>query len=176
MASMNKAFIIGRLGKDPELRYTQNQTPVTTLSIATTDYRNSPQGEKQELTEWHRVTVFGRQAENVSKYLAKGSLAFFEGRLRTSSWDDQNGQKRYQTEIVASTVQFLSPSKQSNGAYQAQHNVAEKDNGGGFPMNKTDGSGYMNPSTQGGHKADHDAQLPVIDHDNATHNTDGLPF
>ena len=184
MASMNKVLLIGRLGKDPELRYTQNQTPVTTLSVATSEFRNSPQGERQELTEWHRITVFGRQAENINKYLTKGSLAFFEGRLRTSSWEDQNGQKKYQTEIVASTVQFLSPSKQQGGgAYQQNQYAPEKDNGGGFPMSKIEPSqgtySNMNKPDQNNAKDAHDAQLPVIDHDNASHGgdeTNNLPF
>ena len=181
MASMNKVFILGRLGKDPELRYTQNQTPVTSLSIATTDYRNSAQGEKQEFTEWHRVTVFGRQADNVSKYLAKGSLAFFEGRLRTSSWEDQNGQKRYQTEIVASSVQFLSSGKQNGASYRQNNNSTDKDNGAGFPISKMEPpqGPYGNIKPQDMAKDNHDAQLPIIDHDDSAgdgNNTNPLPF
>ena len=107
MASYNRVIIMGNLGTDPELRYTQNQTPVCTLSVATTDYRSRPDGERQEFTEWHRVVVWNRQAENCSKYLAKGRSVLVEGRLQTRSWEDKQGQKRYVTEIVAQTVQFV---------------------------------------------------------------------
>ena len=107
MASLNKVHLIGNLGGDPELRYTQNQTPVCTLSIATTESRNDSNGQKQDFTTWHRVVVWGRQAENCSKYLAKGRQIFIEGRLQTRQWEDQNGSKRYTTEIVAQNVQFL---------------------------------------------------------------------
>lgn len=176
---MNKVIIVGRLGKDPELRYTASQTPVTTLAVATTEYRTSATGEKQENTEWHRITVWGRQAENVSKYLSKGSLALYEGSLKTNSWEDQNGQKRYSTEIVAARVQFLSP-KQNSGAYQQNNPGAEKDTGGGFPMHKMsppDGP-YGNIKAASNEKATHpDAQLPVIEHDSASHGDDqALPF
>ena len=106
MASLNRVLIMGNLGQDPELRYTQNQTPVVTLNIATTESWNRD-GQKQEQTEWHRVIVWNKQAENCAKYLAKGRSVFVEGKLQTRSWDDKNGQKRYTTEIVASSVQFL---------------------------------------------------------------------
>lgn len=107
MASVNKVIIMGNLGQDPELRYTTNQTPVATLSLATTDYRKAPDGSRQEMTEWHRIVVWGKQAENCSKYLSKGRPVFVEGRLQTRSWEDQNGNKRYSTEVVAQNVQFL---------------------------------------------------------------------
>lgn len=106
MASINKVFIMGNLGQDPELRYTQNQVPVVTLNVATTESW-SKDGQKQEQTEWHRVIVWNRQAENCAKYLSKGRSVFVEGKLQTRSWDDKNGQKRYTTEISASNVQFL---------------------------------------------------------------------
>ena len=182
MASMNKVIIVGRLGKDPELRYTPSQTPVTTLAVATTEYRTSATGEKQETTEWHRITVWGRQAENVSKYLSKGSLALYEGSLKTNSWEDQNGQKRYSTEIVAARVQFLSPNKQNPGAYQQNNHGTEKDTGGGFPMHKMtppDGPyGNIKADNTGNDKATHpDAQLPVIEHDSTPHGeSQNLPF
>ncbi len=107
MASFNRAILIGNLGQDPELRHTQNQTAVCTLNIATTDYRTSADGQRQEFTEWHRVVVWGRQAENCGKYLAKGRSVMIEGRIQTRSWEDKQGQKRYTTEIVAQSVQFL---------------------------------------------------------------------
>jgi single-strand DNA-binding protein len=107
MASLNRVVIMGNLGQDPELRYTQNQTPVCTLNVATTDYRTSPDGQRQEFTEWHRVVVWSKQAENCSKYLTKGRTVLVEGRLQTRSWEDKQGQKKYMTEIVANNVQFV---------------------------------------------------------------------
>ncbi len=107
MASVNRVLLIGNLGSDPELRYTPNQTAVATLSVATKEVRNDKEGQRQEFTEWHRVIVWGRQAENASKYLAKGRAVFVEGRLQTRSWEDKNGVKRYSTEIIAQNIQFL---------------------------------------------------------------------
>lgn len=107
MASFNRVVIMGNLGQDPELRYTQSQTPVCTLNVATTDYRNGPDGQRQEFTDWHRVVVWSKQAENCAKYLSKGRSVLVEGRLQTRSWEDKQGQKRYITEIVANTVQFV---------------------------------------------------------------------
>lgn len=122
MAAINKALVMGHLGQDPELRYTNTQMAVTTLSVATTEYRAGRDGApRQEFTEWHRIVVWGKQAENCHKYLKKGSAVFVEGRIQTRSWDDKNGQKRYSTEIIASNVQFMSPPSQgsySNGARQ----------------------------------------------------------
>ena len=106
MSSLNKVLIMGRLGQDPELRYTANRTAVATLNIATTESW-SRDGERQENTEWHRVVVWSRQAENCSKYLAKGRPVFIEGRLQTRSWEDKTGAKRFTTEIIANNVQFL---------------------------------------------------------------------
>lgn len=116
--SLNRVMIIGNLGQDPELRYTQNQTAVATFSVATTDYRSSADGQRQEVTEWHRVVVWNKVAENCAKYLAKGRTVFVEGRLQTRSWDDkQTGQKRYATEIIAQNVQFLSSPGGQRGEY-----------------------------------------------------------
>jgi single-strand DNA-binding protein len=115
MASFNRVVIMGNLGQDPELRYTPNQVAVCTLNIATTDYRTSADGQKVEQTEWHRVVVFNKQAENCQKYLAKGRSVLIEGKLQTRSWEDQKtGQKRYMTEIVAQNVQFVGGSSQSS--------------------------------------------------------------
>lgn len=107
MASLNRVIIMGNLGQDPELRYTQSQAPVCTLRIATTDYRTSADGQRQEFTEWHSVVVWNKQAENCAKYLAKGRSVLVEGRLQTRSWEDKQGNKRYTTEIVAQNVQFV---------------------------------------------------------------------
>ncbi|MCB9228502.1 MAG: single-stranded DNA-binding protein [Deltaproteobacteria bacterium] len=107
MASLNRVTILGNLGQDPELRYTPNQVPVVTLSIATTEFRKTADGQRQEQTDWHRVIVWNRQAENCHKYLKKGRSVLIEGRISYRSWDDKSGQKRYTTEIIASNVQFM---------------------------------------------------------------------
>jgi single-strand DNA-binding protein len=107
MSGVNKVIIVGRLGADPELKSVGNAQSVARLSIATSENWMGKDGQKQERTEWHRVVVWGRQAENCAKHLAKGRQVYVEGRLQTNSWEDQQGQKRYSTEIVASTVQFL---------------------------------------------------------------------
>jgi len=107
MSGVNKVIIVGRLGADPELKSVGNGQNVARLSIATSEAWTGKDGQKQERTEWHRVVVWGRQAENCAKHLAKGRQVFVEGRLQTRSWEDQQGQKRYATEIVANNVQFL---------------------------------------------------------------------
>jgi single-strand DNA-binding protein len=104
---LNKVMIIGRLGRDPELRYTQSGSPVANLSVATDESYTGADGNKVERTEWHRVVVFQRAAENCANYLAKGSLVYVEGNLQTRKWQDQQGQDRYSTEIKAQRVQFL---------------------------------------------------------------------
>lgn len=107
MASVNKVILVGNLGKDPELKYTQGGVAFCNFSLATTDNWTDQGGQRQEKTEWHRITVWKKQAENCAKYLKKGSSAYVEGRLQTRSWDDQSGQKRYATEVVADNVKFL---------------------------------------------------------------------
>ena len=106
-ANLNKAMIIGNLGVDPEVRYTQSGTAVCNLRIATHERWTSKDGEPGERTEWHNVVVFGKTAENCGNYLSKGRAVYIEGRLQTRKWEDKDGQDRYTTEIVANTVQFL---------------------------------------------------------------------
>lgn len=106
--SLNKVMIIGNLGKDPELRYTQSGSAVANLNIATNEAWTDKNNEKQERTEWHRVVVWGRQAETCEKYLEKGRQVYVEGRLQTREWQDKEGVTKYTTEIVAQNVQFLS--------------------------------------------------------------------
>ena len=98
---LNKVMIIGRLGRDPEVRYTQSGAPVTTLNIATDESYTDRDGNRTERTEWHRVVVFQRAAETCAQYLSKGSLVYVEGKLQTRKWQDQNGQDRYSTGIKA---------------------------------------------------------------------------
>lgn len=114
MASVNKAIILGNLGQDPELRNTQNGKAVCTMRIATSDSWQDKDGERQEKTEWHTVVVWGRQAENCHKYLAKGRTAYVEGRLQTRKWQDKQGSDRYSTEIVADRVQFIGGNDKPN--------------------------------------------------------------
>lgn len=107
MSSLNKAMIIGRLGADPEVRYTQSNTAVATMNVATSEKYKDKNGELQENTEWHRVVAWGRTAEICQQYLKKGSLVYFEGPINTREWEDKEGQKRYTTEIKALQMQML---------------------------------------------------------------------
>ena len=105
--SINKVMLIGRLGQDPELKYTPSGSAVANFSLATSESWNDKSGQKQERTEWHRIVVWGKLAELCNQYLAKGRQAFVEGSLQTRSWEDQQGNKKYTTEIVARNIQFL---------------------------------------------------------------------
>ncbi len=105
---INKAIIVGNLGRDPEVRYSANGTAITNVTVATSDvWKDKSTGENQERTEWHRVVFFGRLAEVAAEYLKKGSQVYLEGRIQTRKWQDQNGQDRFTTEIVASEMQML---------------------------------------------------------------------
>jgi single-strand DNA-binding protein len=116
MASINKVILIGNLGRDPELRYTQGGSAVTNFTLATNEKWRDKDGNNQERTEWHRIVVWGRSAENCAQYLQKGSSVFIEGRLQTREWEDKEGQKRQTTEINAASVQFLSSRGGAGGA------------------------------------------------------------
>ncbi len=105
--TVNKVILIGRLGKDPDLRYAPSGTAIASFTMATNHATKDAEGAWVEQTEWHSVTTFGRQAEFCGEYLKKGRQVFVEGRLRTSSWEDQSGQKRFRTEIVANEIQLL---------------------------------------------------------------------
>ena len=105
--SVNKVILVGRLGQDPEIKYTPSGAAVCNFTLATSESWADKSGQKQEKTEWHRVVVWGKLAELCNQYLAKGRQAYLEGSLQTRSWDDKQGQKRYTTEINARTVQFL---------------------------------------------------------------------
>lgn len=105
--TVNKVILIGRLGKDPEMRYTSSGTAVVNFSLATNHFMKDQDGNNSDITEWHQVVAFGRTAEVAGEYLNKGKLVYIEGRLQTRSWDDQNGQKRYKTEVVCSNLQLL---------------------------------------------------------------------
>ena len=107
MASINKVTLIGNLGKDPEMRYMPSGEAIANLTLATTDNWKDKTGAKQEKTEWHRISMFGRIAEVAGEYLKKGSSVYIEGRLQTRKWQDKDGQDRYTTEIVANEMKML---------------------------------------------------------------------
>lgn len=143
MASLNKVMIIGRLGRDPELSYTQNGTAIARFNVATDESFKNNQGEVVERTEWHKVVTWGRQAEPVANYMHKGSLCYVEGKLETQKWTDKEGNDRYTTQINSSRIQFLDPKRDNggNGGQQArsgnqgsrQKKTEETDLGPAFP-------------------------------------------
>jgi single-strand DNA-binding protein len=120
MSNLNKAMLIGRLTKDPEMRYTPSGTAVTSFSIATNRWSTGPDGERKEFTDYHNIVAYpiGKRnlAETVAQYTRKGALVFVEGRIQTRSWEGQDGQKRRVTEIIANDVQFLEPRGAGVGA------------------------------------------------------------
>jgi single-strand DNA-binding protein len=136
VASVNKVILVGNLGRDPEVRYTPDNSAITNVSIATTDVWRDKSGEKQERTEWHRVAFFGKLAEIAGEYLKKGSQVYVEGRLQTRKWQDKEGQERYTTEIIAEEMQLLGSREGGAG-------------GGGAPMD-AEGGGYSREPVAGG--------------------------
>lgn len=143
MGSVNKVILVGNLGTAPELKYTQSNRPVCNLSIATNEVWKSKDGQKQERVEWHRVTVWGDQAENCEKFLAKGRSVYIEGKLQTQTYE-KNGEKRYSTVIVAERVVFLG-SGEGQGAGQHRE---ERASGGkrGWGEQQSDGGNGAIPS------------------------------
>ncbi len=141
MAGVNKAILIGNLGRDPELRYTQSGQPVVNFSIATTESWNKKDGSgREEKTEWHRIVAWGRTAELCAQYLSKGRQVYVEGRLQTREWENRDGQKQRTTEIVAHTVQFIGGRGGSGGA--SEGGPAAGGSGGG------DGESSFDPGSQ----------------------------
>lgn len=122
MASLNKVMLIGRIGKDLELKRTQSNTAVVSFSLANSEKFKDRQGVQQEKTEWHNIVCWGNLAETVSRYTKKGSQVYVEGKLSTREWQDNSGVKRYSTEIIANIVQFLDSAKQQT-AQQHQQNA-----------------------------------------------------
>jgi len=129
MSGVNKVIVLGRLGADPEVKtVAQNQT-VARLSVATSENWTSKDGQKQERTEWHRVVVWGKLAELCGRYLTKGRQVYVEGRLQTRSWEDPQGQKRYSTEVVANTVQFLGGPSETTREPQSERSTGPENFG-----------------------------------------------
>jgi len=116
MLGVNKVILIGHLGKDPELRYTPGGQATASFSLATSERWTDKNGQRQERTEWHNIVVWAKLAEIANQYLKKGSPAYIEGRITNRSWDDRDGNKRYRTEIVANTIQFLGSGSGGAGA------------------------------------------------------------
>lgn len=113
---INKAIIVGTLGKDPEVKYTAGGSAIVNISVATNEaWKDKNTGENVEKTEWHRIVIFGKLAEIAAQYLKKGSQAYFEGKIQTRKWQDQSGQDRYTTEIVASDMQMLGGRADTSG-------------------------------------------------------------
>jgi len=129
MGSVNKVILVGNLGRDAELRYTPGGAAVATLNLATTEVWNDKGGQRQEKTEWHRIVLWGKQAESLQEYLTKGKQIYVEGRLQTRQWDDKDGNKRYTTEIRGDRIVLL---------------------GGGGGGGRSGGGGYGGGASRGG--------------------------
>ena len=124
---INKVILVGNIGGDPEVRYMPNGNAVATISVATSEtWKDKETGNKQERTEWHRVVCFNRLGEIVGEYVRKGSKLYVEGSLRTRKWQDQQGQDRYTTEIVASDIQMLDGKGQSSGGYDDSQSMSQE--------------------------------------------------
>ena len=160
MASVNKVILLGNLGRDPETRYTTGGDAVTNLNIATSEQWKDKSGEKQERTEWHRVVLFGRQAEVAGEYLKKGRSVYIEGRLQTRKYTDKDGVEKYSTEIVADRMQLIGGSRDSGGG-----DTELSSGGGSAPRRETSSA-----SAGGGGKSGGAPKKNVDDFD------DDIPF
>ena len=160
--TVNKVIILGRLGQDPDVRTTASGTQVVNLNVATNELgRADEQGNRQDLTEWHRIVLFGRTAEVAAQYLSKGSQVYIEGRLQTRKWQDQNGQDRYSTEIVGNEMQFIGGRGDNQGGgqnyggqqpqqgfNQPQGGFNQQPQGGGFGQQPQQGYAQPAPAPQ----------------------------
>ena len=140
MGSVNKVILVGNLGRDAELRYTPGGAAVATLNLATTETWNDKEGQKQEKTEWHRVILWGKQAETLNQYLQKGKQIYVEGRLQTRQWDDKDGNKRYTTEIRSDRVVLLSGGGGRGGSASGGGERGGAERGGDFSGAGPEGS------------------------------------
>lgn len=153
--SVNKVILIGRLGQNPELRHTPNGMAVCNFSVATNEVWRDKSGQKQERTEWHRVVVWGKQAELANQYLQKGRQVYLEGRLQTRQWQDKDGGKRFTTEIQVSNLRFL------GGQAGASSGMDHNQDAGGAGMNMGDAGG---------------GQAFMPQHDEPAFTEDDIPF
>jgi single-strand DNA-binding protein len=129
MSGVNKVIIVGRLGSDPEIKTVSSGQSVCRLSVATSENWTDREGQKQERTEWHRVVVWGKMAEICGQHLSKGRQVYLEGRIQTRSWEDQQGQKKYTSEIIANTVQFLGSNDRASTGQSMGSNMGSQDFG-----------------------------------------------
>ena len=160
MASVNKVILLGNLGRDPETRYTTGGDAVTNLNIATSEQWKDKSGEKQERTEWHRVVLFGRQAEIAAEYLKKGRSVYIEGRLQTRKYTDKEGVEKYSTEIVADRMQLIGGARDGGGGGDADFGGGA---GGGAPARREGGGKPAGGGAGGGAKKnvdDFDDDIP----------------
>ena len=150
MAGVNKVIIVGNLGNDPEVRYAQSGSAIANISVATSDsWKDKNTGEKQERTEWHRIVMFNRLGEIAGEYLKKGSKVYIEGKLQTRKWQDQSGQDRYSTEIVADQMQMLdSRGGGMGGGQSGDYGGGQQNQGGGMGGGQQQYGGQ--PSQSGG--------------------------
>ena len=142
MASVNKVILVGNLGADPEIRYLPSGEAVANIRIATTDTWKDKDGNKQEATEWHRISFFGRQAEVCGQYLKKGSQIYVEGSIRTRKWQDKEGQDRYSTEIRGDRMQMLGSRQGMGDAPPRESAGAGSAGGGNRPAAQPAGSNF----------------------------------
>ena len=168
---INKVIIVGNLGNDPEVRYSSNGAAIANLSVATSEsWKDKNTGEMQEKTEWHRIVMFNRLGEIAGEYLRKGSKVYIEGKLQTRKWQDQSGQDKYTTEIVANEMQMLdsrgdNAGQGGGGGFQPRQQAPQQ--GGGQPS----GGGRQGGGSQGGQAPQQAAQpAPANDFD------DDIPF
>lgn len=161
--TINKVILLGRLGADPEVRHMPSGTAVANLRLATNDgYKDKNSGEFVESTEWHRVVLFGRQADVAAEYCKKGSLVYVEGRIRTNKWQDNQGMDRYSTEVVANELQLIG-SRSDNQSYQSNEQ----------------GQSYQAQSTNGSSSqplAQNQAKTPSLAELDKDFNDDEIPF
>ncbi|OAJ70641.1 single-stranded DNA-binding protein [Methylobacillus sp. MM3] len=153
MASVNKVILVGNLGRDPEMRYMPSGDALASFSIATTDTWKDKSGQRQERTEWHRISMFGKQAEIAGQYLKKGSSVYIEGRLQTRKWTDKEGHERNTTEVVADRMQMLGGRTGGGNAFEVmddgddmspppRQQASREQPSGGTPRPAGGGSGF----------------------------------
>ena len=160
MAGVNKAILVGNLGRDPELRHTPNGQAVVNFTLATGETWTDKSGERQERTEWHRIVVWGKTAEMCNQYLSKGRTVYVEGRIQTREWEDKDGNKRYTTEINASTVNFIGPRTGGGGESGSSYGGGSGGGGGSGSAPRPSGSGSSPDGSAGG---SNDSSPPMDD-------------
>lgn len=129
---INKAILVGNLGKDPEFKYTPGGQPVATFSLATTERWADKNGQRQDRTEWHNIVAWGKLAELCNQYLKKGKSVYLEGRITTRSWDDKDGNKKFRTEIVAANIEFLGGAGAGSGGNMGETDSMQHSHSSGF--------------------------------------------